>query len=71
MFETQNYIYFIEKTEGESETFYHEKCRFLSKFNIKNESSLNYYLKYANIHCNIKYLGLTYNNKIMNKLNSL
>ena len=71
MIETQDYIYIIEKTPGESNKFHSDKCLFMSKFNISNEQKFTYYLKFANIYCNKKYFNIDYSKNINNELNKL
>ena len=68
MFETNEYVFFVKKQDNESNTFYHEKCNFLSKCDIKKHS-FEYLEKMANIYTNIKLFGCKYDNKIMNELN--
>lgn len=60
MFEDSDYIYMINKEEGESNTLYYYKCLFLSKCRPYNKKTLDYYLRYANIFCNKKFNGCVY-----------
>ena len=68
MLETQNHIFILNKQAGESSKYYNEKCRFMNKFTIHNEKVFNYYLKYANIHCNKLFYNIKYSNIIEKQL---
>ena len=70
-FEDQNSIYLIDKKKGESFEYYYMKSLFLSKCNPKNIKEYDYYLKFANIFCNINLLGCKYNKSILQILNNI
>ena len=71
MLETENTIYLIQTNEGESNSYSYDRDLFIHLCKPKTDEELNYYLKYANIYCNIKYYKSKYNEKIMFNLNNL
>jgi hypothetical protein len=59
MFETNNTIFLINKTEGESNKYYYTKCKYLSNQTINN-NNFNKHLKEAHMHANNKILNIKY-----------
>lgn len=67
MYETKNKLLFLNKNEGETNTFYYKKCEFLSKCKL-NKKNMNDYLVLANIYANNTIYKCNYNETILKRI---
>lgn len=71
MFEDNHNIYLNTKNKNESYEFYYTKSLFISKCSPNNQKEYNYYLKFANIYCNIYLYKCKYPPSIHTILNNI
>jgi hypothetical protein len=71
IFETEDFIYLIDKKENETLNYYNTKMDFIVKCNPKTEKEIEEIEKYAIIYSNMINLGCKYSEQINNKIKSL
>jgi|LakMenEpi03Aug12_release.lakeMendotaPanAssembly.Ray.scaffolds.fasta_scaffold402785_2 hypothetical protein len=64
-------ICLIEKKYGENKDQFIDRCNFTISQKPNNNNELNKIILLSNIYSNIKYLGCSYDNIIMNQINNL
>ncbi len=62
-------ICIINPLEDELPTHFIDRCNFITSQSIKNDDEYNKIINYSYIYSNNKYLGCTYDDKIMSQLN--
>ena len=71
LFEDDHFIYLNDKNKNESFEFYYAKSLFISKCSPNNLKEYNYYLKFANIYCNINLYNCKYPQSIHTILDNI
>ena len=69
IFKVNNYVYQIEKDEGETIEHHNTKGWFAAYLKPLDEEEMNYALKLGNIYANIIHLDCKYNKNIIAQLN--
>lgn len=71
IFEVDNYIYNIDKLQGETDLYHNTKGTFIANLKPQDTEDFIYYEKMAKIYANIKHLDCMYGSEIINEINQL